>query len=256
MNSLACKNCGNAVADSFCPRCGQSAGVGRLQFRELAGQVLDALVDWDGRLWTTLRGLTLRPGQVCAEYVDGRRQSYVPPLRYCLLALLLNLLIGQFISVEIDADLPASMSAEQQQAFHALFLEFRQLAVAHADWVALIGVPLIALLYRLLMWGRQRNLAECMAFALYLCGHISVLMALFSPIKWLGPGAAALLRVLVLSLMYCIAARVFFAVGWWRALISSLLVVAASFLISFLALIALAWWQGSLQPAIAVLRAG
>ncbi|MBD8526519.1 DUF3667 domain-containing protein [Pseudomarimonas arenosa] len=246
MNAILCRNCGTLVADAYCPRCGQSARVGKLRLRELADQALDAVADWDGRLWKTLRGLITRPGQVCADYVDGRRQAYVPPLRFCLLALLANLLVGQLFVIEVDWS--GSVSAERQEELQALFVEFRQLAADHSDWLALLGVPFLAWQYRLLMWGRQRNFAECGVFVLYITGQISVLAALLSPLKWLGAGPAGLVRFGFLLGLYYLGSRVFFDIGRPRAAMAAVLACLTTLLFSFFGLIALAAWQGKLQP--------
>jgi hypothetical protein len=248
--SSICKNCGAAVGAAFCARCGQSATVRRLDVGTLLTQVVDALVDWDGRLWGTLRGLSTRPGRVCAEYVDGRRQSYVPPLRYCLLALLANLLVGPIIVADTASYFPISSSQPQQEALRSLFIELRRLAVAHSDWVALFGVPFLAIQFRLLMGSRKRNLAECGAFVLYITGHVGVMAILMSPLKWLGVWPAVFARVAIVFSWYCVATREFFSVGWMRATWAALLALFTTFAVSALALLIIAWLRGELPSAL------
>ncbi len=44
---------------------------------------------WDGRFWGTVRLLLRRPGFLSAEWADGRRVRYIPPLRLYVIATLL-----------------------------------------------------------------------------------------------------------------------------------------------------------------------
>lgn len=44
-------------------------------------EALGDIFAFDTRFWRTLRPLVTRPGALTVEYLEGRRQPYVPPLR-------------------------------------------------------------------------------------------------------------------------------------------------------------------------------
>ena len=231
MSSITCRNCGSPVHEIYCGHCGQSSRTGRLDLRQLYSQAVDALVDWDGRWWSTFRGLSQQPGRVAAEYVAGRRLAYVPPLRYCLLALVVALLANQWINVDLlDQQALQTFDAAQQQ----VFVEVRALAAAHADWLVWLAVPILTIQYRLLMLFRGRNLAECAVFVLYVTGHISLLLALLTPIKLLGLAPAIVLRLLLSVVAYYTAGRVFFVVSAARAFGAAVLATLTALLVSVL----------------------
>ena len=80
----ACKNCGTALDDVFCPHCGQKdVDLGRPIVR-LAGELVRETLDVDGRMFRTLRLLFVQPGALTSEYLAGHRRRYTPPLRLYL----------------------------------------------------------------------------------------------------------------------------------------------------------------------------
>lgn len=49
--------------------------------RELWNDFIGSMFNFDGKIWTTLSTLFLRPGRVSKDYVEGKKVRYVPPLR-------------------------------------------------------------------------------------------------------------------------------------------------------------------------------
>jgi hypothetical protein len=78
----SCRNCGAPLAGDYCAGCGQR--VRELRLADVAGEALEDVTDLDSRLWRTLKGLLFRPGSVTADYINGRRARYVPPIRLYL----------------------------------------------------------------------------------------------------------------------------------------------------------------------------
>ena len=58
----------------------------------LLGESFDALTDFDGRIWRSLRAVLLQPGRIARDWFDGRRARWVSPIRLFLLANLLYFL--------------------------------------------------------------------------------------------------------------------------------------------------------------------
>lgn len=90
MNEASCRNCGATLLGEYCAACGQRRF--RAQDRRLAhllGESFDALTDFDGRIWLSLRAALLQPGRIARDWFDGRRARWIPPIRLFLLANLL-----------------------------------------------------------------------------------------------------------------------------------------------------------------------
>lgn len=45
-------------------------------------EFLDNFLNWDSKFFTTLRYLILKPGFLSKEYIEGKRMSYVAPIRF------------------------------------------------------------------------------------------------------------------------------------------------------------------------------
>lgn len=82
----ACRNCDTALQPDyeFCPHCGQETHDEPPRFLEFVHEFITHYVALEGRLWKSLWLLLARPGQLTLEYLAGRRNRYVWPLRLFL----------------------------------------------------------------------------------------------------------------------------------------------------------------------------
>ena len=86
MNDAACPNCGSPVVRRYCAVCGQRQGEELIpSLRGWLREAADDLFLVEARLPKTVRALFWPPGQLTREWWEGRRASYVTPLRLYLL---------------------------------------------------------------------------------------------------------------------------------------------------------------------------
>src|SRR6185503_15609779 len=92
-----CASCGHAVDGVYCPRCGEEVlDPSKLTLRHfLTHTVVHELLNFDGKIWRTLRLLLFRPGFLAIEYSAGRRRPYVNPLRVLIVTLVVYVLATQ-----------------------------------------------------------------------------------------------------------------------------------------------------------------
>ena len=76
-----CLNCGDTVEERYCPHCGQENIELHDSTLHLLIHYIQDLVHYDGKTWHTMRNLIRRPGQVAAEYLDGKRVLNINPIR-------------------------------------------------------------------------------------------------------------------------------------------------------------------------------
>lgn len=79
-----CADCGAPVSGNYCPHCGQETHIETPTVRQFVHELMDQYVAVEGKLGRTLRVLLLRPGQLTQDYLEGRRQRYVRPLKLYL----------------------------------------------------------------------------------------------------------------------------------------------------------------------------
>lgn len=74
-------NCGAQVAGRFCQVCGQENVETRETFWHLVTHFFNDITHYDGKFFSTIKLLLLKPGLLTAEYVRGRRHAYLHPIR-------------------------------------------------------------------------------------------------------------------------------------------------------------------------------
>ena len=97
-----CKSCGTEFCGNFCPRCGQSARIGRFSFKTAFLLFLDNWGLGNRGFFITIRDLMFRPGYLIRDYVGGRQSSYFPPFQLFFVLATLSLLIEEGIHLDID----------------------------------------------------------------------------------------------------------------------------------------------------------
>lgn len=76
-----CLNCGTTVQGRFCHVCGQENLEPKESVWHLVSHFLNDITHFDGKFFTSLKDLVLKPGFLSREYMIGRRASYLNPVR-------------------------------------------------------------------------------------------------------------------------------------------------------------------------------
>jgi len=76
-----CLNCGVAVQGRFCQVCGQENIVPHESFWSMVHHFFADITHFDGKFFNTVGILIRKPGFLSEEYVKGRRNSYLNPIR-------------------------------------------------------------------------------------------------------------------------------------------------------------------------------
>ena len=108
-----CSSCGTSFQGNFCPRCGQSAKVGRFSLRKTILLFLD---EWGlgnrNLLFRCLRDLMLRPGYMIRDYLSGMQSAYFSPFKLFFLLTAFSLIVEQ--GLKLDIDQPEEQRVESQ----------------------------------------------------------------------------------------------------------------------------------------------
>lgn len=76
-----CLNCGTVVIGRYCHVCGQENLEPRESVWQLITHFFNDITHFDGKFFQTLKVLLLKPGFLSKEYFNGRRASYLNPVR-------------------------------------------------------------------------------------------------------------------------------------------------------------------------------
>ncbi len=160
-----CGNCGTELLGPHCYHCGQPIKGLVRHFSSIVGDFLDSVFELDGRIWTTLPPLLLRPGHLSLEYFAGRRVRYVSPVRLMVFMSLLAFFLAQF-ALDFEGSGPTSewsiaeaqTAAEVEQARDRALAELAR-ARTDADAVPAAEIGLAAA-ERAIEQAAQQRLAE------------------------------------------------------------------------------------------------
>ena len=92
-----CPNCQTSFDKNYkyCPECGQENKELKLDLKYFLAEWMSAVFNLDSKIFRTLKLLFLKPGKLTAEFISGRRNSYIQPVRLYL--------VGSFIFFTISA---------------------------------------------------------------------------------------------------------------------------------------------------------
>lgn len=80
-----CANCETELLGRFCSVCGQREEPRVPTLGSLIGEFTNTVFAFESKLWRSLRLLLFKPGQLTIDYLSGKRQKYMSPLRLYLL---------------------------------------------------------------------------------------------------------------------------------------------------------------------------
>jgi hypothetical protein len=95
-----CATCGTRFEGNYCPRCGQSARIGRYSFKKALLLFLDVWGVGNRGMFRTLRDLILRPGYMIRDYLRGMQMAYFPPFKMFFLLFTLSILIQSGLNIK------------------------------------------------------------------------------------------------------------------------------------------------------------
>jgi hypothetical protein len=93
-----CLNCGHTVEERYCPHCGQENIEPKQPFHYLFTHFIEDFTHYDGEFWKTIKYLLLKPGKLTKEYLVGKRQLYVAPVKLYIFISFITFFLPPLIS--------------------------------------------------------------------------------------------------------------------------------------------------------------
>jgi len=98
-----CPNCEKEFDNklNFCPHCGQRNRKLELSLKFFLHDFLSSSLNLDSKIFQTLKLLIFYPGKLTTAFLQGKRTSYLPPVRLYLIVSLLYFTILSFTSTDV-----------------------------------------------------------------------------------------------------------------------------------------------------------
>ncbi len=175
-----CLNCGSDQVGNYCQNCGQKFQPTKLPLKQFMEDAVETLFNVDNRWFKTLKDLFRHPGRVTKEYIEGKRATYLPPLR-----IYLSVSIVYFILIQLT---------ESNQIF---FINFSDEDGEAGDlgtvvqYLLFFLVPIFALYIKMFYRKRKAYYVEYLIFSF----HIHTIWFVFLMIElftvWLNTSFSA-----------------------------------------------------------------
>ena len=127
----ACLNCGTVLVGSHCHACGQAAHVHKT-IGAFFHDLLHGVFHFEGKIWRTVPALTLRPGKMTREYIDGRRATYVSPIALFLFSVFLMFAVVSNIGPTFNNATDVNVNGTRVQGLEANKAEIERLEAERA----------------------------------------------------------------------------------------------------------------------------
>lgn len=248
-----CKNCGQSLELSYCPLCGQRDLDFKRDWKGLVGEYASSFLNLDGKILRGLVDISFRPGLMTQKFLEGKRASQIPPLRFYLfasLAFFLWVTMQESVSfddfavekpliqeepIDADTDHPAWVQTLEEKMRNP-----ESLRATFTTWmprVFLLGVPLLAISTRLLFFKRSfvylEHIVISMHFQTFILLWLLLIGLLTDLIGILHHSTGELFWIVSIwwiQVYVVIALRRVFELSWLKAVGSSVVLQFVSFL--------------------------
>ena len=113
-----CAACGTEYQGNYCPRCGQSASVGRFSFKKAMQHFLDVWGMGNRSMFRSLRDLVLRPGYMIRDYLSGMQSAYFPPFKMFFVFVAISLLVEHGLSFDVKEKRERTFEPQTEEVQH------------------------------------------------------------------------------------------------------------------------------------------
>lgn len=131
-----CLNCGTAVIGPYCHKCGQENIEPHETFWGMVRHFFYDITHFEGSFFSTLKTLVLKPGFLSKEYISGRRNAYLHPIRmYVFTSAVFFLVFFSLYSVKESDIAMLDSRPEIQEAVRGLKSELEKDSLSGPDSV-------------------------------------------------------------------------------------------------------------------------
>lgn len=184
-----CPNCGEQDIQNYCPNCGEER-YKRIVLKEVVGDFISNIFTLEGKVLKTVKDLTIRPGIMISNYLNGIRKVYYKPFQYYVLATTLYFIFfylwgDGFLEMftELGETHNTTANAEQMEAFKKQISDFQK---ENMRLFTFLQVPIYAWLIWLFFGKKNKHsFTECIVISLYIMAHVllvGILSTFLTPI--------------------------------------------------------------------------
>jgi hypothetical protein len=242
-----CKNCGNEFTGNFCNRCGEKAYSSHdKSIWHFLEDGVHFITHFDGTLFTSVKTIFSKPGQLSLDYSNGIRKRYFRPLALFMLLVVLYLIFPMFTGLnmpvryhftqELYGQYALQKAEHYFQAHNITKAQFEQKFAAKSEktskFLLFVIIPLSAIPLYLFGWKKRRYFFDhlllateinCfyLIYAFFLLPIFISLLGLIQEVlhvhfmSWANENILGIIISAGLVLFISIAFKKFYGFKWW-----------------------------------------
>lgn len=249
-----CLNCGAELHGKFCHLCGQKAAAIDVNVHDFVHEATHEFLHLDGKIVRTMKLLVAKPGMLTNEFLIGRRQRYISPLRVYLTCSLLFFLLaailpGQKLKVSRTNSRLASAETELEKRVESGLQkaerdadQFGHAVMSNLPRVMFVLMPIFALLTWAFYRRQQPYYIPHLYYSVHFHAFVFLAAAVYAVLSRVIYKPAAALVLLAPMPYHFIALRRVFGSSRGITFAKGLAVGLLYWLIAIAALMAITFW--------------
>lgn len=179
---MICKNCGKEFSGNFCPHCGQSATIEKINLPNFIEEFTNTVFQINKGLPFTIKELFVRPGHAIRDFVEGKRKNYFKPIAYAFLLSTVYYFLSKYLGKEtlINSVIGGFSRGISENIDNETFVQsiFNWLINNHA-YTSLILIPFYSLSSYLSFFNKGLNYLEHFVLNAYIVGQQAIIYMFF-----------------------------------------------------------------------------
>ena len=192
LNQVTCQNCGFIDFGHFCSSCGKTLKKNRISMNVIFASIGNAITGIEHKYIQTVKGMVLRPVAFIEEYINGRRDKYILPIKFYLFNIGLNLFVYSYFNIEAISINAADAASDPDLKYQSEIM-FDQIIGNYGNLFLLCIIPVFVFASRILFPKSNYNSAEKATAITYMLGivlffevFLNLIAAAFNPFYFVG----------------------------------------------------------------------
>lgn len=221
-----CCNCGAEFASNYCPRCGQRAILGPINWHNVWQGILDMWGIGARSLPFSLWQLIWRPGNFIRDYISGKRMVSFPPIKMLVVMALILFLLNNILGIRYDEITSDFVNPNAYEVFQEKIVDWLG---KHISWTVLLSFSLFVIpvwqLFRQAPRFPRHTLPQGFYIQVFIGAQFLMFMSLMILLFYLIPSlsgdgdtATSVMITFALPIIAMIDFKQLFGYGWWGTL--------------------------------------
>lgn len=179
---MKCKNCGKEFSGNFCPHCGQSAKIEKINLPNFIEEFTNTVFQVNRGFPFTIKELFIRPGHAIRDFIEGKRKNYFKPIAYAFLLSTVYFLVSKYLgknTISSDAFTGFSRAMADSGSKDTNVQAILDWLIKNYAYTTLLLIPLYSLSSYLSFFNKGLNYLEHFVLNAYVVGQQAIIYIFF-----------------------------------------------------------------------------